>query len=241
MSSKTLFALFAAGTLCVSGVALGQNDTQPKKEQPKTTPAPKAQPKETPSKETKPATKDEAAAKIGEKAPAFTLTDTDGKTVKLADFKGKVVVLEWFNPECPVVKGQHDGGCLKDCAAKATKDGVVWLAINSGGPGMEGNGVEKNKKAIADWKMEHPVLIDEDGSVGRAYGSKNTPTMYIIDAKGMLAYHGAIDNMANGKPEGGAPINYVEKALAEIKEGKPVSVAETKAYGCGVKYAKPKS
>ena len=187
--------------------------------------------------------KDEAShgAKIGQAAPDFTLTDTDGKTVKLADFKGKTVVLEWFNPECPVVKGQHDGGCLKDCAAKATKDGIVWLAINSGGPGMEGNGVEKNKKAVEGWKMEHPVLIDEDGTVGRTYGAKNTPTMYIIDAKGMLAYHGAIDNMASGKPEGGAPINYVEKALAEIKEGKPVSVAETKAYGCGVKYAKPKS
>ena len=223
------------GILAVAALpalAFGMGDGQ-KKDAPKPADKPNAEKSEKPAEAPK--------LEIGKAAPAFELKDLDGKTVKLADFKGKVVVLEWFNPECPVVKGQHDGGCLKDCAAKATKDGVVWLAINSGGPGMEGNGVEKNKKAIADWKMEHPVLIDEDGSVGKMYGSKNTPTMYIIDAKGMLAYHGAIDNMANGKPEGGAPINYVEKALAEIKEGKPVSVAETKAYGCGVKYAKPKS
>jgi peroxiredoxin len=183
----------------------------------------------------------EAKLEIGKAAPAFELKDLDGKAVKLADYKGKIVVLEWFNPECPFVVRQHSEGPLKDAAAKATKDGVVWLAINSSGPGKEGNGVEKNKKAVADWKMEYPVLVDEDGTVGMAYGSKNTPTMYIIDAKGMLAYHGAIDNAADGKPEGGTLVNYVESALAEMKAGKAVSKAETKPYGCGVKYAKPKS
>ncbi|HEV8113614.1 MAG TPA: redoxin domain-containing protein [Planctomycetota bacterium] len=183
----------------------------------------------------------EAKLEIGKAAPAFELKDLDGKAVKLADYKGKIVVLEWFNPECPFVVRQHSEGPLKDAAAKATKDGVVWLAINSSGPGKEGNGVEKNKKAVADWKMAYPVLVDEDGTVGMAYGSKNTPTMYIIDAKGMLAYHGAIDNAADGKPEGGTLVNYVESALAEMKAGKAVSKAETKPYGCGVKYAKPKS
>jgi peroxiredoxin len=183
----------------------------------------------------------EAKLEIGKAAPAFELKDLDGKAVKLADYKGKVVVLEWFNPECPFVVHQHSEGVLKDAAAKATKDGVVWLAINSSGPGKEGNGVEKNKKAVADWKMAYPVLVDEDGTVGMAYGSKNTPTMYIIDAKGMLAYHGAIDNAPEGKPEGGTLVSYVENALAELKAGKAVSKAETKPYGCGVKYAKPKS
>ena len=183
----------------------------------------------------------EAKLEIGKAAPAFELKDLDGKAVKLADYKGKIVVLEWFNPECPFVVRQHSEGPLKDAAAKATKDGVVWLAINSSGPGKEGNGVEKNKKAVADWKMAYPVLVDEDGTVGMAYGSKNTPTMYIIDAKGMLAYHGAIDNASEGKPEGGTLVNYVENALAELKAGKAVSKPETKPYGCGVKYAKPKS
>jgi peroxiredoxin len=183
----------------------------------------------------------EAKLEIGKAAPAFELKDLDGKAVKLADYKGKTVVLEWFNPECPFVVHQHSEGVLKDAAAKATKDGVVWLAINSSGPGKEGNGVEKNKKAVADWKMAYPVLVDEDGTVGMAYGSKNTPTMYIIDAKGMLAYHGAIDNASEGKPEGGTLVNYVENALAELKAGKAVSKPETKPYGCGVKYAKPKS
>jgi len=178
---------------------------------------------------------------IGKPAPAFELKDLDGKTVKLADFQGKTVVLEWFNPQCPVVTKQHTDGFLKDMGSKAVKDGVVWLAINSGGAGMEGNGVDKNKKAREDWKMDYPVLVDEDGKVGHAYGAACTPTMYIIDAKGVLVYHGGVDNGGMGKPEGGTLVNYVASALDEIKAGKPVSKAETKATGCGVKYAKPKS
>jgi len=180
----------------------------------------------------------EPKLEIGKAAPAFELKDTDGKTVKLSDFKGKIVVLEWFNPECPVIVKQHSEGPLKDAAANATKEGVVWLAINSSAAGKDGHGLEKNKKAKTEWKLDHPILLDEEGTVGMAYGSKNTPTMYIIDSKGMLAYRGAIDNAQEGKPE---LVNYVAVALREIKAGKPVSTAETKPYGCSVKYARPKS
>ena len=233
MSHRSLFALLPVGLfLALGAVAVAQDKDKPHVKPTDTKPMPAEK-----------MTKEEAGATLvlGKPAPDFELKDINGKTVKLSDYKGKIVVLEWFNPECPFVVRQHSEGPLKDAAAKATKDGVVWLAINSSGPGKEGNGVEKNKKAVADWKMEYPVLVDEDGTVGMAYGSKNTPTMYIIDAKGMLAYHGAIDNAADGKPEGGTLVNYVESALAEMKAGKAVSKAETKPYGCGVKYAKPKS
>jgi peroxiredoxin len=216
--------------VALPAVALGLGDGKDKKKTDGPKPAEKVA--------EKPA---EAKLEIGKAAPAFELKDLDGKTVKLADYKGKTVVLEWFNPQCPVVTQQHTEGILKDMAAKATKDGVVWLAINSSAAGMEGNGVEKNKKTREEWKMDYPVLLDESGAIGHAYGAKCTPTMYIIDAKGMLAYQGAVDNNASGKPEGGTLVNYVESALAEMKAGKPVSKAETKAYGCGVKYAKPKT
>ena len=107
--------------------------------------------------------------------------------------------------------------------------------------GMPGSGAEKNKKMKTEWKIDYPILIDEDGRVGRAFVAKCTPTVYIIDARGLFAYHGAIDNASFGKPEGGILVNYVENALAEIKAGKPVSNAETKPCGCSVRYAKPKS
>lgn len=181
-------------------------------------------------------------AKLGERAPGFTLKDLSGSEVRLSDFSGKTVVLEWFNPECPFVKASHEKGSLKQLAQKYHgKDGVVWLAINSGGEGRQGYGVEKNRAARKRYGLPHPVLLDETGSVGKAYGATNTPHMFIVDKQGKLAYRGAIDNSPDGEGEA-APddklINYVTQALSELAAGKPVSVPETKAYGCSVKYAR---
>ncbi len=179
-----------------------------------------------------------AVATIGQAAPDFALTAADGTTVKLSDFKGKRVVLEWFNPECPFVKWAHDTGPLKDLAARTTATGVVWLAINSGGVGKQGHDPETNRQAAKKWNMGHPVLLDETGAVGHAYGATNTPHMYVVDDKGVLVYRGALDNAPMGEPREGSRVAEFEDALAAVVAGKPVPAAETKAWGCSVKYAK---
>ena len=178
-------------------------------------------------------------AKLGEKAPDFELSDLDGKPVKLSSFLGKTVVLEWFNPECPFVKNSHTKGSLVGTAEKHQKQGVVWLAINSGAPGKQGTGAEKNQSAKASFGFTHPVLLDESGAVGKAYDAKRTPHLYVIDPKGVLVYRGAIDNSPDGEgesPEGGKLVNHVDAALADLAAGRPVAKPETEAYGCSVKY-----
>jgi peroxiredoxin len=180
-------------------------------------------------------------AAVGKQAPDFSLPDLDGKTVRLADFRGKVVVLEWFNPECPFVKASHTKGSLVSAAARHTAGGVVWLAINSGAPGKQGAGVEKSRAGRDNFALKHPILIDESGAVGRLYGAERTPHMYVIDEKGVLVYRGAIDNSPDGvgeSPSDGKLVSYVDETVAALRAGKAVAVAETKAYGCSVKYAK---
>jgi peroxiredoxin len=181
-----------------------------------------------------------AKAAVGAAAPDFTLTGIDGRAVTLSSFKGKTVVLEWFNPGCPFVRKAHTVGSLKDAAARATADGVVWLAVNSAAAGKQGSGADANRKVAAEYAMTHPILLDEDGHVGRAYGATNTPNMFVIDPQGTLVYRGAIDNSPDGEgqsPTGGKLVNYVDEALAAVKAHEPVKMPETKAYGCGVKYA----
>jgi hypothetical protein len=193
------------------------------------------------------------AAEVGKPAPDFSLVDTEGKPVKLADYKGKIVVLEWFNPGCPFVRASHTKGALVDAAkrvvaaaekakgaAKPALD-VVWLAINSSAPGKEGHGAAKNIEAKKTYGMAHPVLLDEAGTVGRAYGAERTPHMFVIDSKGNLVYKGAPDNSPDGEgesPEGGQLVRYVDQAVKDLLAGKPVQVASSKPYGCSVKYAK---
>ena len=178
--------------------------------------------------------KDEKAhAKVGEAAPDFTLTDTDGKTVKLADYKGKIVVLDWFNPTCPVCAMHYKASTIQNTAAKFKDKNVVFLAINSGGKGIEGSDKAQNATAKKDWKVAFPILLDESGKVGHSYGAKTTPHCFVIDAKGTLVYAGAIDNGSAGKV---GTTNYVEKALEQVIKGETVTTAETKSYGCGVHY-----
>jgi peroxiredoxin len=171
---------------------------------------------------------------IGAPAPEFSLPDQSGKTINLADFSGKIVVLEWFNNECPFVQKQYKTNAMNKLASKYMDKGVVWLAINS----TNGKTNADNKAAAADWNMQRPILNDSAGKVGHAYDSLNTPTMYIIDKSGNLAYWGAIDNRPTPDPADiNGATNYVQKALDEMLAGQSVSEPKTKPYGCGVKYS----
>jgi peroxiredoxin len=180
-----------------------------------------------------------AVAAIGQPAPDFTLTDIDGKAVRLHDYAGKVVVLEWFNPKCPFVNAAHTKASLKGMAARREAQGVVWLAINSAGEGKQGYGADETRAAKQRFALDHPILLDPTGAVGHAYGATNTPNMFVVDSAGVLAYRGAIDNSPDGEgesPTGGKLVNYVDQALDDLAAKRPVALAETKAYGCGVKY-----
>jgi peroxiredoxin len=175
-----------------------------------------------------------APAAVGQAAPDFTLEDTTGGTFTLSEQRGKRVVLEWFNPGCPYVVRAHEAGCLETYPAEAISEGVVWVAINSGAAEKQGAGADTNAKAAEKWGMSYPILLDESGEVGRAFGAKTTPHMFVIDEEGVLVYAGAIDDDPRGKL-GAERTNYVETALREMQTG-AVSTPETKPYGCSVKY-----
>jgi peroxiredoxin len=180
------------------------------------------------------------SAKVGKTAPDFTLKDLDGNVVSLASYHGKVVVLEWFNPGCPFVKASHTKGSLKGTAKKHSAEGVVWLAINSSAPGKQGADAAANVEAKKAYGIEHPILRDETGVVGRAYGATNTPNMFVIDKNGVLVYAGAIDNSPDGEgeaPKGGTLVNYVDAALEDLNAGRSVKTPTTQPYGCSVKYS----
>ncbi|MBM75234.1 MAG: thioredoxin family protein [Proteobacteria bacterium] len=180
---------------------------------------------------------------LGKKAPDFKLTDTQQKTHELSQYKGQIVVLEWFNPGCPFVKYAHDEELMKkryeDLNQKKGKDGasVVWLAINSGAPGKQGAGLKNNQKAIEKWGLKYPVLLDESGEVGKLYGAKTTPQMFVVDEKGILVYAGALDNAPMGRSSE-TPQSHFDEALSAVLVGKEVKTPQTKPYGCSVKYAK---
>jgi peroxiredoxin len=176
---------------------------------------------------------------VGTTAPDFSLTDSKGKTQSVSQYKGKYVVLEWFNPECPFVKKHYGSGNMQKLQEEFTGKGVVWLSIDSSAPGKEGNltGEQANAK-MTEWKTKQTALVlDPDGKAGQAYGAKNTPHMFVINPEGKIVYEGAIDSKATPNVSDIAnSTNYVKVALDESLAGKTVTTANTKPYGCSVKY-----
>lgn len=180
------------------------------------------------------------AQKIGAPAVNFRLTDMTGKTVILSDYRGKTVVLEWNNPGCPYVKKHYDSGNMQRTQAAARKGGAVWLTINSGAPGKQGHmtGAEARAFVRGAKAVPNAYLLDVKGVVGKGYAARTTPHLYIVDPAGRLVYQGGIDDKPTADAADIATArNHVLAALAEMKAGRPVSMAQTRPYGCSVKYA----
>ena len=174
-----------------------------------------------------------AKAQVGQPAPDFTLMDQDGKPVSLADHKGKVVVIEQFNDQCPFVVKFYKNGDMNRLADEAEGMDVVWLAVDS----SNFTSVEENKAISEEWSIDRPLLDDSDGTVGKSYGAKTTPHMFVIDAEGVLRYAGAIDSIpSTDSSDIEKADNYVMAAVEAVKAGETPSPAETKPYGCSVKY-----
>lgn len=171
------------------------------------------------------------AARIGAAAAAFTLKDQNGKTRSLDQYKGKILVLEWTNPNCPFVQRHYHNKTMVNLYNQYHGRGVEWLAINS----TDGSTVAEDQSWAKTNRMPYPLLDDHTGKVGKAYGAKTTPDMFIINKDGKLVYEGAIDNDPDGDKQTGR-VNYVARALDELLSGKHVSTPQTKSYGCHVAY-----
>ena len=182
----------------------------------------------------------QAAPVVGQAAPDFSLTDINGQKHSLSAYKGKTVVLEWVNPECSyVVKHYQGSGNMPATQKAALAEGAVWFSINSGYPGAQG---DFDPAEVAAWQKKTGAaptayFRDQDGKVGKLYDARHTPTLYVVNAEGTLVYSGGIDDInSSNVADIARATNFVKATLADLKAGKPVARATSRAYGCNIKY-----
>ncbi|WP_227718157.1 thioredoxin family protein [Microbulbifer sp. Q7] len=181
-----------------------------------------------------------SAAVPGEKAPDFSEVDAAGETRSLKDYAGQWLVLEWFNKDCPYVKKHYGSGNMQALQKKYAEQDINWLTVISSAKGKQGYLEPSQALEVAkshNLSASAPFLLDADGSMGRAYGAKTTPHMFIINPQGEVVYAGAIDDNDSANP---AVIpksaNYVAAALDASLAGEAIKTASSRAYGCSVKY-----
>jgi hypothetical protein len=177
--------------------------------------------------------------RIGSMAPDFAGTDSNGKGVALKDLRGRIVVLEWSNNQCPFVGKHYHSGNMQSLQKEATKEGIVWLTVLSSAPGEQGNVTAAEANALTRSRGAAPtaVILDPSGTIGRAYGARTTPHMFIIDKTGTLVYMGGMDDKpTTDLADIPTAKNYVRLALTAVIAGTPVQDPVTRPYGCSVKY-----
>lgn len=180
-----------------------------------------------------------AQVKVNQPAPDFHGTDSNGRPQSLAQYKGKYIVLEWANKGCPYEQKHYNSGNMEKLQKQWTARGVVWLSVLSSAPGEQGNVTPAQENAYLQQMHAAPTaaILDPSGAIGRLYGAKTTPHMFVIDPSGKLIYQGAIDDAPSTDPSTvNAAHNYVSQALTEAMAGKPDSTPQTRSYGCSVKY-----
>lgn len=179
-----------------------------------------------------------AAAQVGQPAPDFAVTDINGKSHKLSDYKGRIVVLESYNLDCPFVKNHYQTGAMQELQSDLVGKGAVWLVVNTVPEGNSSHRTpEAAKKEWASQKIKATGWVnDTSADLGKSYGMRTTPHFFVIDQKGILAYAGAIDDRPQPSGDPRTARNFVREAVEKLQAGEKLEVAQTKPYGCGVKF-----
>ncbi len=182
----------------------------------------------------------QSAPSSGSHAPDFTATTIIGEKISLSGLRGKPVVLEWTNHQCPYVRKHYSSGNMQKTQRALTEGGAVWISIISSAPGKQGyvSATEAQQLTTARGSYADHVVLDPGGIIGKLYGAKTTPHMFIVDESGTLLYQGAIDDIPSASRRSlKDATNLVLAAWADMVAGTPVRRPATKPYGCTVKYS----
>ncbi|MQY26756.1 redoxin domain-containing protein [Nocardia aurantia] len=171
------------------------------------------------------------ALATGQRAPDFTLLDTAGEPVSLRAGGDAVTVVVFTCNACPWALGWHDR--LQQVANEYSAVGVRMLQINGNDPEISPkDAVEHSRRRVTDGAFAGPYLLDDGQQVARRWGARHTPDVFVVDADGIIAYHGAPDADAYDES---LNARWLRDALDHVLTGGP-AVADTEPVGCTIKW-----
>jgi len=173
---------------------------------------------------------------VGAQAPLFTAPGADGKPHSLRDYAGKLVVMEWTNPVCPFTAVKYKSGAMQALQHYAESQHIVWLSSDTAAPDRAGylTPTAARMRIAQTHAAVTAFLFDVDGKIARSYGAKTTPSFFVIDRNGKLAYQGAMDDQVFA--DQGEGREYMKSALDDLMAGRPLKYSETQPQGCAIEY-----
>lgn len=172
---------------------------------------------------------------FGWKAPDFTLKDPDGVSFRMSDhLGGKGLLIAFICNHCPYVQGI--GERLAADTRVLLDEGINVLAVMSNDYRTVSTDSPANMKLFARrFDFPFPYLVDEDQSVGKAYGAVCTPDFFGFNKEGALQYRGRLDSAGMGDAQNRKPeLLNAMRLIAETDRGPREQVP---SMGCSIKWS----
>jgi peroxiredoxin len=174
---------------------------------------------------------------VGNSVAGFKLKNVDGRMISLSDYNNsKGLIVLFTSNHCPFAKAYEDR--IISLQNKYASRGFSVIAINPSDPGTQtDDSFEKMKERAGAKGYTYPYLADETQATAQAFGVSRTPQAFVLsrsNGKFVVSYIGMIDD--NPQDPAGATKFYVEEAVTNLLEGKPVVTMSTKPVGCAIKW-----
>lgn len=121
---------------------------------------------------------------VGKPVPEVTLPSIDGQSVSIGSFKGKIVLLAFWASWCP--RCEEELTFLQ--GVYKTSGDIVVLAINQESQNISRAHVERIQRALKEWKIDFPVLLDRNLDAWNGFCINALPTSIILDKKGIVRF-----------------------------------------------------
>ncbi len=164
---------------------------------------------------------------IGSQAPDFELRTVDAQPVSSTSLRAdaQVTVVGFVAAQCPVSNAYNQR--MIALYKQFSSRGVAFVLVNSN----SNETTEEMKLYAKQAALTYPVYRDAGNRVADLFGAQTTPEMFVLDAGGVVRYHGAIDDAQNVAR---VRVHGLRLAIEALLAGKPVEPSRTKAFGCTI-------
>lgn len=167
-------------------------------------------------------------------APDAELTRLDGTAASASDLMGgSATVFVFWSNQCPWVDRYEDR--IQAIASDFRGDGVRFLLVNANDAATFPKENLEASRERADAAGYDVTYVRDDGArLAAALGASRTPHVFVFDDAATLVYAGAVDDSPASAENVEKP--YLRNALQAVTSGESVPIADTKAFGCTLKF-----
>jgi peroxiredoxin len=181
---------------------------------------------------------------LGASAPDFDLPGVDGRRYTLRDFaSAKLLVMIFTANHCPTAQAYEER--MRKLHEDYAGRGVAVVAVSPNDPlalRLDELGYTDVQDRLEDMVVRakdrgfrFPYLYDgETQAMSREYGPVATPHVFVFDAERKLRFVGRVDDSENPAR---VKTHDTRAAIEALLAGRPVPVAQTKVFGCSIKWS----